>query len=255
MRIIAVSMVILYVLTGIAYATPDRKEFLEYIRSTESIWKGPENKNVVALTFDDGPKLEYCEELLDILDRSGVKATFFVVGSQAEIYPDLIMRMDESGHEICNHTYSHLPANKMSKSSALGDIQRCSAVIHKIIGRQPRYFRPSGGGYNEALSLGIRKLGMKKVFWSLNPSDYIKIDSVLENSEEYKSVAEELADLVINKSSNGDIILLHNGSRQTILALPVIIEGLRKRNFGFVTVSQIMDERISDACKKNNTMP
>ena len=244
MKFIAGSLIILFILSSFTFATPTKQEYLEYMKSKESIWKGPADKRAVALTFDDGPKLEYCERLLDILDEYGVKATFFVVGRQAEIYPDLILRMHRSGHEVANHSYTQRSVKGIPKAEALSDIQRCSSIIYKITGVQPKYFRPPGGGYNDSLSFGIRKMGLQKVFWSLNPADYVKIDSVLENAEEYKIIAEELAEQVISKASNGDIILLHNGSEQTLIALPVIIEEVRKKGFGFVTLSQLLDEKI-----------
>jgi peptidoglycan/xylan/chitin deacetylase (PgdA/CDA1 family) len=247
LRFISIALIFIFILSVFAYSTPRQRVYKEFIKSKESIWMGPDTKKAVTLTFDDGPSDEgpnpaNCILLLDILDKYGVKATFFIVGKQAEMHPDMIMRMHDSGHEVANHTYSHMAASEMSKGEALADIQRCSAVIYEITGVQPKYFRPPGGDNNDDLSLGISKMGLKKVFWSLNPSDYVTVDSVIENVEEYKATSIKLADEVIQRASNGEIIILHNGSEQTIQALPVIIEGLKKAGFGFVTLSDLLEE-------------
>ena len=92
---------------------------------------------MVALTFDDGPKPEFCQPIMDILDKYGAKATFFVVGKEAEDNPDLIMRMENSGDEIGNHSYSHTSVKDRPAGEALADIQKCSEVIYNITGEQP----------------------------------------------------------------------------------------------------------------------
>ena len=210
----------------------------------KSVWNGNKSRNVVALTFDDGPKPEYCQTILDTLDKYGAKATFFVVGKEAEDNPDLIMRMYESGHEIGNHTYSHISVKDISKGKALGDIQKCSQVIYNITGEQPKYFRPPGGSTNSAIANGLKKMGLRTVYWSLNAADYIEMTPGYEVPDDYKAMAKELSTRVVDKVSPGTIILLHNGSEQTVIALPFILSELKTRGYGFVTLSNMTEEKI-----------
>ena len=209
-----------------------------------SVWSGDHHRNVVALTFDDGPKPEYCQHILDILDSYEAKATFFVVGKEARDNPDLIMRMEDSGHEIGNHTYSHVPLNDLSVDEALSDIQKCNQVIYDIIGEQPKYFRPPGGECNKGISEGLKKMGLRTVYWSLNGGDYIEITPGYEVPEDYQAMARELSKRIVDKVTPGTIILFHNGSEQTVMALPFILVELKKKGYGFVTLSDLVEENI-----------
>ncbi len=210
----------------------------------KSLWNGDKTRKVVALTFDDGPKPEFCQHILDILDMYGASATFFVVGREARENPDLIMRMENSGHEIGNHTYSHEPLNGMSVGDALTDIQMCSEVIYDITGKQPKYFRPPGGGYNKGISKGLKRMGLKTVYWSLNAGDYNEITPGYEVPEDYQAEGMRLSKRIVDKVSPGAIILLHNGSEQTVKALPFILEELKEKGYGFVTISDLLEEKI-----------
>ena len=207
-----------------------------------SIWNGDRHRNVVALTFDDGPKPEFCQPILDILDKYGAKATFFVVGKEAQDNPDLIMRMENNGHEIGNHTYSHTSVKDSPVGDALSDIQKCSEVIYNITGKQPKYFRPPGGGFNQALSKGLKRMGLRTVYWSLNAGDFIDITSGDEVPDDFQKMADALSKKIIDNAQPGDVILLHNGSEQTVRALPVILKGLEAKGYSFVTISDLIGE-------------
>ena len=214
--------------------------------ATKSLWSGDRHRNVVALTFDDGPKPEFCGHILDILDKFGAKATFFVVGHEAEQNPDLIMRMEDSGHEIGNHTYSHMPVKNKPVGEALSDIQRCSQVIYNITGEQPKYFRPPGGEYNVRIQKGLKKMGLTTVYWTMNAADYSDdmASPGYEVPDDYQALAKALAKRIVDKVTPGTIILMHNGSEQTVLALPFILTELKKKGYGFVTVSDVVEENF-----------
>jgi peptidoglycan/xylan/chitin deacetylase (PgdA/CDA1 family) len=215
-----------------------------FLCEAKPVWNGNKARNVVALTFDDGPKPEYCQPIFEILDKYGAKATFFVVGKEAEGSPDLILRMEDSDHEIGNHTYSHVSVKDMPVGEALRDIQRCSEVIYNITGKQPKYFRPPGGGYNKGISEGLKKMGLKTVYWSLNAVDYIEMTPGYEVPEDYQAMAKELSKRIVDKVSPGAIILFHNGSEQTVIALPYILNELKNKGYGFVTISNLVEEKI-----------
>ncbi len=102
-------------------------------------------KKKVALTFDDGPDPDYTEMLLDGLKKRNVKATFFLLGKQAEAYPDIVKRMHKEGHMIGNHSYDHVNLANLSKTDAAKQIRMTSEAIHKITGEYPQYLRPPFG--------------------------------------------------------------------------------------------------------------
>ncbi len=212
--------------------------------SAKSLWSGSADRKVIALTFDDGPKPEFCQPLLDILDRYGAKATFFVVGKEAQENPDLIKRMVDSGDEVGNHTYSHIPIKEMTQGQALADIQKCSQVIYDITGKQPKYFRPPGGGFNSKMTKAIAKMGLQPVYWTLNTGDYSETTPGYEVPEDFQVMALALVKRVVDKVTPGSIILFHNGSEQTIRALPLILAQLKDEGYGFVTISDLTEVNI-----------
>jgi peptidoglycan-N-acetylglucosamine deacetylase len=210
----------------------------------KSLWNGDKSRNVVALTFDDGPKPEYVQPILEILDKYGAKATFFVVGQEAEQNPDLIMRMEDSGNVVGNHTYSHIPAKDTTTKRYLGDVERCEEVLYKITKHRPEYFRPPGGGINLSISAGLKKLGLKSVFWKINANDYTDVTPGYEVPEDVQAMAKVLAKDIVDKVTPGTIILLHSSSEQTVRALPFILYGLRNKGYAFVTIKDMVEEKI-----------
>jgi len=206
------------------------------------IWSGPTDRRVIALTFDDGPNNEGNTELLDILYKYGVKATFFVIGSEVEKNPDAVHMMYDYGHEVGCHTYYHTRLGDVSVDKMVEGIKRTDDLIESITGERPKFFRPPGGSTSSALTKALKEMGMKTVGWTINAEDFTEFTESFEIEENYQKVADELKENVLTKASPGAIVLLHNGSKQTILALPGIIEGLRNNGYGFVTMSELMNE-------------
>jgi len=205
------------------------------------LWRGGVEERMVALTFDDGPKPEFSYKVLDILDRYGVKATFFVVGNEVEEHSDIILRMEGSGHEIGNHTYSHRSSNNLAKAELIDEVKKCNQVIENIIGESPKYFRPPGGGLNGNVLKEISNLNLKVVKWTVNAGDYIEETEDFEVDEDWDELAKNLVPGVVNKITDGAIVLFHNGSEQTVRALPKIIEALKSKGFRFVTISELLN--------------
>jgi len=194
------------------------------------VWYGFGEK--VALTFDDGPNLEWTPRLLDVLDELRVRATFFVVGTQARTYPDLIARMHQSGHEIGNHSLSHHRLD-LDPEIASKDLKAANSILESIIHEPVLFFRPPGGRYSSALLDVVEGLGMTTVLWSVNPGDYpqTKAKSIVG-----LSLTEQVFPLV----KNGSIILLHNGYSQTIQELPRLVGLLRQEGFEFGVLSEVL---------------
>ena len=132
----------------------------------------------------------------------------------------------------------------MSPGAALADIQKCSQVIYDITGVQPKYFRPPGGGFDGKLTKAVARMGLKPVYWTVNAGDYIETTPGYEVPEDFQAMAVELAKRVVDKATPGAIILFHNGSEQTVRALPLILQQLKAKGYDFVTLSDLTEEKI-----------
>lgn len=208
----------------------DQTELAQGIRYRK-FFRGAPQVREVALTFDDGPHTAYTPQLLAILSKYHVHATFFVVGERAEQAPDLVREEVAEGNEVGNHTYHHVNLTKVSPEQAATEIKACGEVLHAILGRSPHLFRPPGGDYNATVAMDAEALGYTTILWTDDPGDF-------------KRPAEKLlVQRTIKNVSPGAVILLHDGIRQTIDVLPQIIETLRAQGYQFVTVDQLMRDR------------
>lgn len=207
---------------------------------SQPIWKVTTTKQIVALTFDDGPKPWFSEEILAILSRYGVRATFFVVGKEVENSSDMIMQMDDMGHEIGNHTFAHTTVKGLSFAKAREPIEAANRAVKKVTGRTPMYFRPPGGQYDDNTLAVLDALGMRMINWSVNPGDYAENLTQFTLDPDYAVEADKVIERVLGKVHPGAIILFHNGPEQTVRALPKIIESLRAQGYQFVTISELL---------------
>jgi peptidoglycan/xylan/chitin deacetylase (PgdA/CDA1 family) len=192
---------------------------------------------VVALTFDDGPS-PYTAQVLDILARYQVQATFFVIGMNVEKYPDLVRRIVSEGHAIGNHTYSHpLLGPVESPSRFQRELDRADLAIQAATGVRTRLFRPPRGLRSPWMMHLARSSGYQVVTWSVSPDDWRHPPSAV------------IAERVLDRVRPGAIVLLHDGletmasppQENTVAALPAILEGLQKRGYRFVTVPELIE--------------
>src|SRR5262249_35294555 len=159
---------------------------------------------IVALTFDDGPnpQADHTPALLDALHAAGAPATFFVVGWRAEQAPDLLKRMIDEGHEIGNHTYSHLNLTYLKDAEVERELCRTSVIVRDATGFRPRFYRPPGGNFNHSVALAAEALGMSGAYWT--------IDGYRLEEETPGATPEQLANFVLSRIRPGAIVLLHN---------------------------------------------
>lgn len=187
---------------------------------------------VVALTFDDGPHTVYTPKILEILRRYKVRATFFLIGERVERFPHIVRMIVSEGHEIGNHTYSH-PNNLPIKNwdEIRKEIEKCSEAVERVTGIRPRLFRPPKGFLNYKVLTLAQLEGHTLVFWTVSA-----------NHKE-ATIPKAMAKRVLKLVHPGAIILMHDGripSRwKDVKALLLIIEGLRKQGYEFVTVSEL----------------
>ena len=186
----------------------------------------------VALTFDDGPS-GYTGQVLDILDRGGAKATFFIVGRNAEQNPALVRRAVESGHEIGNHTWSHAALTGLAKAARHQEVQGASDAARSTVGHAPRLFRPPYGAMRPGTNREVRRAGLMPVVWSVDTRDY-----------QPGVTAKALVARIHASLRPGSIILLHDGGgnrQKTVAALPRILAEIERQGYRAVTVTQLLN--------------
>jgi peptidoglycan/xylan/chitin deacetylase (PgdA/CDA1 family) len=188
---------------------------------------GDPRAKTVALTFDDGPHPQYTPQLLAILNKYHVKATFFVIGKMVEQYPDLLRDEAADGHQLGNHTYHHVNLTHVPLDEIALEWKACNAAVASILHQEVRYCRPPGGDYDPDVITAAMDAGLTTVLWTDDPADYASPGET------------RIRRRVLDRISNGGIILLHDGVQQTVDVLPQIIESLQRRGFRFVTVAEM----------------
>lgn len=179
----------------------------------------------IALTFDDGPHPYYTEQLLDGLKERGVKATFFVTGEHALLHPDVIRRMAEEGHLLGNHTYTHMQLRNDNREQFKEELLLTNRVIKEITGEDTLYVRPPYGIWDKKLE---KELSMLPVLWTVDPLDWCSDD------------ADCIADKVITKAGENDIILMHDYYESSVEAALAVVDKLKEQGYLFVTVEELM---------------
>lgn len=179
----------------------------------------------IAITFDDGPHPYYTEQLLDGLKERGVVATFFVTGEHASLHPDVIKRMNEEGHLVGNHTYSHMQLTSSNKEEFKEELIATSEVIEEIIDEEVIYVRPPYGCWDKSFEA---ELNMIPVLWTIDPLDWCSTD------------AGGIADRVVSKAGEDEIILMHDYYESSVTAALAVVDELQAKGYTFVTVEEIL---------------
>jgi len=195
------------------------------------VYCGSADRNEIALTYDSGgPECGSTPELLDVLGRRNVKATFFFVGEWAEKYPELATAIAGAGHEIGNHSYSHPDFTQISAEEAERDIRRGEDAIRRVTGAETRpLLRYPYGYFNDPARTAAGRAGYShSIQWSIDPRDW-----------EGPSTA-AIAEHVLGRAKAGDIVLLHSYMKNTPQATDIIIQALAEKGFRFVTVSEFI---------------
>ncbi len=181
------------------------------------------NKKMIALTFDDGPNYN-TSKILEILNKYNVRATFFVLGSKINHNEKIIKTMDEYGMEIGNHTYSHKLMTSMSNLDIIKEVENTSDLIYNIVGKYPNLVRPSYGSFNKKIKESIN---MPIIIWNIDTLDWKSHNS------------KKIVSRVMNKVSDGDIILMHDIYSATVKAVDILVPKLISEGYQLVSVSEL----------------
>lgn len=197
--------------------------------------KGPSDHKQIALTFDDAPDAVYTKQVLDVLKAYEIPATFFLVGTNVEDYPELVKRMVRENHVVANHSWSHPNLTKVTTTAVSNQIQETERAIEKYTGLQTKLIRPPYGAVSSEVVQQLKDLGYAVINWSVDSMDWRDrdVDQILINT---------LPDI-----KDGAIILLHSagGTEQnfgaTVKALPELIETLEILGYQFVTIDKLLN--------------
>lgn len=183
----------------------------------------------IALTFDDGPHAEVTPRVLETLEQHGAKATFYMLGSQVEYYPDIAKQVFDEGHELGDHTMSHKDLTHLSADQIKNEIETSSHQIEHATGNLPKSLRPPYGAFNDTVGAISNDLGLPVIMWSVDSLDWKSRN------------AEAINQKVMATVHPGAIVLLHDIHATTADALPQLLTNLEREGYEFVTVSQLLE--------------
>jgi peptidoglycan/xylan/chitin deacetylase (PgdA/CDA1 family) len=202
-------------------------------QTQDVVYRVATREKVVALTYDDGPHPRFTPQLLDVLDKHGVKATFFMIGRKMEKYPNIVRDVAKRGHVVANHTYTH-PKNIDfdTEAQVKSELERCEDVIERLVGEKAHLFRPPKGLFDGMVLNIANEQGYKTVLWTVCADHHDAPTPRL------------MAKRVLQHIRPGSIVLAHDGYFGTrwkdVAATALIIEGLRKQGYRFVTVPEML---------------
>ena len=186
----------------------------------------------IALTFDDGPHPVYTEQLLEGMKKRNVKATFFILGEQAERYPEIVKRIGEEGHLIGNHTYHHPDMSAISdKESFQKELDAVSSLFQEVTGQEmTKYYRPPQGKYSTENLAMAKELGYKTFFWSLAYVDWY-VDK--------QPTATEAFNKLLTRIHPGAIVLLHSTSSTNAAILDDLLTKWEDMGYRFAPLTEL----------------
>jgi peptidoglycan-N-acetylglucosamine deacetylase len=181
----------------------------------------------IALTIDDGPNPIYTPQILRLLERYKVTASFSMIGVDVEWYPAIARDVAAAGHVITNHTWQHLDLPTLPAARARYQMDRATEAIHRVTGRVPAFFRAPYGNWDAVVLEHCRQTGMTPVDWSVDPRDWARpgVSSIVAN--------------ILTNTRTGSIILEHDGGgnrSQTVAALKIVIPRLLDAGYHFCPV-------------------
>jgi peptidoglycan-N-acetylglucosamine deacetylase len=181
-------------------------------------------KGTVALTFDDGPTEKYTPQILAILKKYNVKATFFMVGMNAQAHPDIVKMALADGHVIANHSMTHPNLTEITDAQLNTEVSNPQTILSNLTGKKPLCLRYPFNASNEHVDDVIRKNNMIPISVGFNAYDY------------KRTGVDKIVNRVVQNAVSGRVFVMHDGfdnREQTVAALPQIIEGIKKKGLGF----------------------
>lgn len=207
-------------------------KYIDEIKDTDSYYVGDDKTKKVYLTFDAGYDNGNLEKILNILKEKEVSSTFFITGDFLNRFSDLVIKINNDGHLIGNHTWSHSNITKLSEDQIHDELNKVEIKFKEITGEDiDPFFRPPAGVFNNNSLKLVKSNGYSTIFWSVAYKDWENNKNINVN----KSV-----DSVINHLHNGAIILLHTVSDENVEALPIIIDKIREEGYMISSLNDLI---------------
>lgn len=211
------------------------------------VYRAHVHEKLAALTFDDGPHPEFTPAVLDILEKHNVRATFFMIGSLVELYPEIAKEAADRGHAIGNHTYSH-PArlDLLPDWAVLREVEQCAEAIQRATGQRPVLFRPPRGRLGSRAAEVLGSTRCKVVLWTVSADHH------------EARTPQEMAARVLKRIRPGAIVLLHDGSTparwKDVVATSILIEALQERGYKLVTVPELLQSELKETSNRRDAV-
>ncbi|MFR9650618.1 MAG: polysaccharide deacetylase family protein [Rikenellaceae bacterium] len=197
-----------------------------YLRSLCRVRSGADDE--IAITFDDGVDPQITPKVLDMLDRYGAKATFFIIGERALKHPELVREIARRGHSIGNHTQYHRGSFPLQSSAKIyAEIALCSEVLEEILESKITLFRPPFGVTNPMVARAVKRSGLTSIGWSIRSLD--TLGQPLERVEQR----------VVSRLSKGKVILMHDNREGAEMLLEKILKQIASLGLRCVTVDKL----------------
>ena len=186
------------------------------------------DQKLASVSFDAAWGNEDTQQLIDILGRYQVKATFFVVGDWADKYPESVKALHDAGHEVMNHSNTHAHYPQLSVEEIVADLNACNDKIEAITGVRPTLVRLPYGDYDDNAVRAVRSIGMEPIQWDVDSLDWKDYD------------AGTICKRVRDKLAPGSIVLFHNAALHTPEALPSVLEHMIREGYTVVPIGQLI---------------
>jgi len=203
-----------------------------FLSSTPFPAAAKEGEKLIALTFDDGPHPTQTDKILAVLDKYGVKATFFVIGINALRYPEVLARVVEGGHFIGNHTYTHTSLYRLSNEELKRELERTERILQALCKIKVGLFRPPEGYRGSTVDSLCAELGYKAVYWSVDTRDWSGAS------------AADIEKRIVSGVKNGAVVLCHDyisRASNTAEALDRVIPRLLQEGYSFVGCEELLE--------------
>ena len=188
------------------------------------------SENHISITFDDGPNPEFTPKVLALLKNYNAKATFFLIGKNAEKHPEIVRQIIEEGHTIGNHSYSHSKNfGFFSSEKVAAELRQTNSILKKITGKDLKLFRPPFGVTNQNIKKGLKNTGHYSIGWSKRSFDTTNISE------------EKIIKRITSNLKKGDIILLHDSSAKSVAVLEQLLLTLPPHKLQSVPVDRLLE--------------
>lgn len=211
------------------FIVTSKKKSQETFSPDDVYYKGSKDVNTIAFACNIDWGNEFIPKMIDIFKEEDVKITFFPTGNWAEKNRDMLKLIDDAGHEIGNHGYSHRDYDKLNFDENKEEILKADKAIKDVIGRSPKFFAPPSGAFNADTVKATKEANYDLIMWSIDTIDWRE-----------DSTSEKIIDRVVSKADSSAIVLMHP-TKHTVEALSSIIKTLKEDGYGIGRISDIME--------------